>query len=114
MTWRIWIDDGPGFEVASVNALEAAVTGVLLGSGLNCTMSATFGRSAGHVARLREEQRRENWNTKPLNHKHAMADGRVIRIVSLGNPPEDPTRRCDGYDSAGNHCGRNMDHLGAC
>lgn len=113
MSWTIAIDDGGTLDASDEEAAATAVTGILMGAGADVEVARTVGRTARKAARQYTEQRRVAWSTQPLRATFPMPDGRTIRLAST-DLPEDPTERCDGYDTSGDKCGGNMNHLPPC
>lgn len=113
MSWNISLDGGQPIHVTTGEAIRAAVTGILMGSGLAVQMAETFGRTAMQAARNYTERRRLDWRTQPLEYAHTLADGRVLWVRST-DLPEDPTRRCGEHKSDGSRCGRSMNHARDC
>lgn len=113
MSWSVSLDNGAALRVTSGEGIKAAVSGILMGSGLAPQMAETFGRSALQAAQEYHEKRRMNWRTQPLHYTQPLADGRVLHVRS-DDLPEDPTKQCNGLDDDGNRCGRSLNHYGNC
>jgi O-acetyl-ADP-ribose deacetylase (regulator of RNase III) len=113
VSWTVQIGDGHPLEVSSPEAVAAAVTGILMGSGLDAHMAETYGRSAWEAIRANEELRRKSWATQPLEWRRPVGEGTSV-IVRATWLPEDPNKWCNGYTSSGSRCGRHLHHRGEC
>lgn len=112
MSWLIDFDGCDPIRVHEHRDIRLVTTAMLMARGVNVKLAETFGKTVLDTIVAAEKARMFD-RSKTVEASAVAPDGKLVRVLP-GDPPEDPTRQCDGYDSWGDRCGRYMNHRGDC
>jgi hypothetical protein len=113
MSWTIAVGGSIPLEVGSEESVQAAVALAHATAGLPMAVAQRYGRDAKERLNRYREARRMRWDTPPLTFIQVLDNGLRLEIQSTDLPEQSGTY-CNGYTSAGNRCGRSMNHQGEC
>lgn len=111
MSWLVRIDGGSEMRVHDRNEIRLVIAGIALGAGISSSTGEVLAKGMIKDFDSAESARMFD-RSKTVEVIRAVGTCNV-RLLP-GDPPEDPTRQCDGYDSWGDRCGRYMNHRGDC